>query len=342
MTGNATTRFDNVALLSVASTLPSRVTTSEDIERRLDDALSRLRLKGGLLRRVAGVLERRNWDATAGESADAATVDAGRRALAEAGVEPGQVGLLINTSVTRKHLEPSVAVRLHHELGLPTSAINFDVANACLGFVNGMSLASGMIEAGQIDYAIVVNGEDADDIQVNTIDRLLRDDVDRTGFLSEFATLTLGSGSAAAVLGRADKHPDGHRILGGVTRAATQFHDLCVGSVDGMYTNAKELLKGGLDLVVSAWREAAPEWNWSKMDRYITHQVSSVHTNAIIKAAGLDPARVPTTFPRLGNVGPASIPITLVEEREHLQRGDRVLLMGVGSGLNTAMMELAW
>lgn len=342
MTGNATTRFSNVALLSVARALPSRVTTSDDIEHRLGDALSRLRLKRGLLRRVAGVLERRNWDAMAGESAEAATVDAGRRALAEAGVEPSQVGLLINTSVTRRHLEPSVAVRLHHELGLPTSATNFDVANACLGFVTGMSLASGMIEAGQIDYAIIVNGEDADDIQVNTIDRLLRDDVDRTGFLSEFATLTLGSGSAAAVLGRADKHPDGHRVLGGVTRAATQFHDLCVGSVDGMYTNAKELLKGGLDLVVSAWREAAPEWNWSKMDRYITHQVSSVHTNAIIKAAGLDPARVPTTFPRLGNVGPASIPITLVEEREHLQRGDRVLLMGVGSGLNTAMMELAW
>ena len=114
------------------------------------------------------------------------------------------------------------------------------------------------------------------------------------------------------------------------------------GSADGMYTNAKSLLKGGLDLVVSAWKEAAPDWNWSQMDRYITHQVSSVHTNAIVKAAKLDPTRVPTTFPRYGNVGPASIPITLVEERKHLQRGDRVLLMGVGSGLNTAMLELAW
>ena len=340
MTGNATTRFENVSLLSVASALPSRVTTSDDIEQRLGGALSRLRLKGGLLRRVAGVDERRNW--AAGESADAATVEAGTRALAEAGVEPSQVGLLINTSVTRKHLEPSVAVRLHHELGLPSSAINFDVANACLGFVNGMSLAAGMIESGQIRYAIVVNGEDADDIQVNTIDRLLGDDIDRSDFLSEFATLTLGSGSAAAVLGRADEHPGGHRILGGVTRAATQFHDLCVGSADGMYTNAKALLKGGLELVVSAWKEAAPEWRWSTMDRYITHQVSSVHTNAIIKAAGLDPARVPTTYPRFGNVGPASIPITLVEEQQSLRKGDRVLLMGVGSGLNTAMMELAW
>jgi 3-oxoacyl-[acyl-carrier-protein] synthase-3 len=267
---------------------------------------------------------------------------AGTRALAEAGVAPSDVGLLINTSVTRKHLEPSVAVRIHHGLGLPSSAINFDVANACLGFVSGMSLAAGMIDSGQIRYAIVVNGEDADEIQINTIERLLHPHVDRDAFMSEFATLTLGSGAAAAVLGRTDDHPAGHRVIGGITRAATQFHDLCVGSVDGMFTDAKALLKGGLDLVVSAWKEAGPEWNWSSMDRYITHQVSSVHTNAIIKAARLDRSRVPTTFARLGNVGPASIPITLVEQQATLNRGDRVLLMGVGSGLNTAMMELAW
>ncbi len=340
MAGNATTRFDNVSLLSVASTLPSRVTTSAEIEDRLSSALRRLRLPGGLLQRVAGVIERRNW--AADESSDDATVAAGRRALAEAAVSPSHVGLLINTSVSRKHLEPSVAVRLHHGLGLPTSAINFDVANACLGFVSGMSLAANMIQSGQIRYAMVVNGEDADEIQINTIDRLLRDDIGRAGFMSEFASLTLGSGAAAAVLGRADEHPAGHRIVGGVTRAATQFHELCVGSVDGMFTDAKALLKGGLDLVVSAWKEASGEWNWSSMDRYITHQVSSVHTNAIVKAAKLARDRVPVTFPRYGNVGPASIPITLVEEQETLSPGDRVLLMGVGSGLNTAMMELAW
>ena len=207
MAGNATTRFDNVSLLSVASTLPSRVTTSEEIEDRLAVALARLKLPGGLLQRVAGVLERRNW--AAGESSDDATVSAGERALAEAGVDPSEVGLLINTSVTRKHLEPSVAVRLHHGLGLPSSAINFDVANACLGFVSGMSLAASMIESGQIRYAIVVNGEDADEIQINTIERLLRPMSAATAFMSEFASLTLGSGAAAAVLGRTDEHPGG-------------------------------------------------------------------------------------------------------------------------------------
>lgn len=338
--GNASTRFDDVALVSVASVLPSRITSSDDIERRLSSALSRMRLKPGMLRRVAGVLERRNW--AEGESADGATVLAAQRALAEAGVAPGEVGLIINTSVTRKHLEPSVAVRLHHELGLPSSAINFDVANACLGFINGMSLAAGMIQSGQVRYALIVNGEDADDVQINTVERLLRSNTDRDSFMSEFATLTLGSGSAAAVLGRASDHPEGHRILGGVTRAATQFHALCVGSVDGMFTDAKALLKGGMELVTSAWREARSEWSWSDMDRYVTHQVSAVHTNAIVKAIGLDRSRVPVTYPHLGNVGPASIPITLDAEKSSLRKGDRVLLMGVGSGLNTGMLELAW
>lgn len=41
-------------------------------------------------------------------------------------------------------------------------------------------------------------------------------------------------------------------------------------------------------------------------------------------------------------MGPASVPITLVEEQDTLQAGDRVLLMGVGSGINMAMLELAW
>lgn len=340
MDGNATTTHNNVVLLSVAATMASRTTTSEDIDRQLSPALKRLRLPLGLLQRVAGVYERRNWSAE--ESFDDAAISAGKRALAEAGVRPDQVGLLINTSVTRKHLEPSVAVRMHHGLGMPSSAVNFDIANACLGFVNGMSLAAQMIDSGQIDYAVVIDGEDADEIQVNTIERLGREGIKRKDFMSEFASLTLGSGAAAAVLGRADRHPDGHRLLGGVTRAATQFNELCVGSVDGMFTDAKALLKGGMDLVVSAWRDAKKQWNWSNMDKYILHQVSDVHTNAIVKAVGLDKSRIPLTYPKLGNVGPASIPITLAAEAGSLKRGERILLMGVGSGLNTSMLEIAW
>ena len=340
MNGNATTTHRNVALLSVASLLAPLITTSEEIDRRLKPVLTRLKLPTGLLQRVAGVYERRNWGPN--ETFDDAAVKAGKIALREAGIKPSDVGLLINTSVTRKHLEPSVAVRIHHGLGLPSSAINFDIANACLGFVNGMTLAAQLIDSGQIKYAVIIDSEDADEIQTNTIDRLGRPGIKRKDFMSEFASLTLGSGAAAAVLGPADAHPAGHRILGGVTRAATQFNGLCVGSVDGMFTDAKALLKGGMELVVSAWTEAKRDWSWSNMDRYIVHQVSDVHTNAIVKATGMDKAKVPLTYPTLGNVGPASIPITLSQEASKLKPGNRVLLMGVGSGLNTAMMELVW
>ncbi|WP_104082259.1 3-oxoacyl-ACP synthase III [Cryobacterium sp. Y11] len=340
MNGNATTTHRNVALLSVASLMAPLITTSDEIDRRLKPVLTRLKLPTGLLQRVAGVYERRNWGPD--ETFDDAAVKAGKIALREAGIKPSDVGLLINTSVTRKHLEPSVAVRIHHGLGLPSSAINFDIANACLGFVNGMTLAAQLIDSGQIKYAVIIDGEDADEIQTNTIERLGRPGIKRKDFMSEFASLTLGSGAAAAVLGPADAHPGGHRILGGVARAATQFNDLCVGSVDGMFTDAKALLKGGMELVVSAWTEAKRDWSWSNMDRYILHQVSSVHTNAIVKATGMDKTKIPLTFPTLGNVGPASIPITLAQEASTLQPGNRVLLMGVGSGLNTAMMELVW
>ncbi len=341
LTGNATFRHDNTALLAVTSVEAPLVVSSAEFDERLAPSLKRLRLSKRLLERVAGVTERRWW--SPGSDFDDAAIEAGAKAMAEAGIEPGEVGLLINTSVTRRNLEPSVAVKIHHSLGLPSSAMNFDLANACLGFVNGMTLAANMIDSGQIKYALIVAGEDAQQTQEATFRRLNREDSTREDFLSEFATLTLGSGAAAAVLGPADLHPGSHRILGGVSRAGTEHHELCVGGIDGMYTDTKGLLDGGLDLVVTAWHEAqADGWAWDAMDRYVTHQVSNSYTNAIIKAVDLQRDRVPITFPHWGNVGPASLPMTLAQEGASLKSGDRVLCLGVGSGLNTSMMEIAW
>lgn len=340
MHGNATARFTQAAILSVTSDIPGTVTTSAQIQEQLAEVLDRLRLPRNLLERVAGVQERRAW--AQGEDMSTGAIDAGKRALAQANVTADQIDLIINTSVSRPHLEPSIAVHLHHALGLPSSALNFDVTNACLGFVNGMSLAASMIETGQVRHAIIIAGEATEAIHATTIERLLSGNPNREEFMQEFATLTLGSGAAAMVMGSTADHPEAHRLLGGVTRAATQFHELCVGSVDGMFTDAAGLLKGGLELVVSAWNEAEPEWHWSQADRFITHQVSRAHTEAITKAVDLDPTMVPTTYPTLGNVGPASLPITLAAEQDSLKPGDRVVLMGVGSGLNTALMEVIW
>jgi 3-oxoacyl-[acyl-carrier-protein] synthase-3 len=56
----------------------------------------------------------------------------------------------------------------------------------------------------------------------------------------------------------------------------------------------------------------------------------------------IDPARVPLTYPKYGNVGPAAIPITLAGEAPSLVAGERLLCMGIGSGLNTSFTEIVW
>ncbi|GAA1778873.1 MULTISPECIES: 3-oxoacyl-ACP synthase III [Streptomonospora] len=338
--GNHTQRYENTAVVTTCGLEAPHVVSSAEFDERLAATYARLRLRPGLLESVAGVRERRWWPRDVSFT-DAATM-AGAKALAEAGISADEVGLLIDTSVSRAHLEPASAVAVHHALGLPTSCLNFDLGNACLGFLNAVELAATMIDAGRIGHALIVDGECARPMQTRTLERLAREDATREDVLTQFATLTLGSGAAAMVLGRRDQHPAGHPLLAASTRAHTEHHRLCVGDLDGMSTDAKGLLDAGASIAAAAWAAVPASFGWSDMDCYISHQVSTAHTREMCAAMGIDPGRVPLTFPTYGNMGPATIPFTLAAHAGGLERGDRVLLMGAGSGLNACSVELAW
>lgn len=338
--GNSVYHFTDTAVLSVAAVDAPIVVTSDELDEQLTSTYERVGLRPGMLQALAGIVERRWWP-TDVSFADAAAM-AGAKAIAEAGIDPTAVGLLIDTSVCRDHLEPSAAVDVHEQLGLATACLNFDLANACLGFVNGMQLASMMIDAGQIEYAVVVDGEGSRRLQENTIARLQREDTTKADILDNFASLTLGSAGAAMVLGRASNHPEGHAFVGGVARAATQHNRLCVGDLTAMRTDSRALLEAGVQLAVDTWTEAAVEFDWAELDAYVIHQVSKVHTEAITRSLRIDPARTPLIFPTRGNVGPASIPFTLAQSAADFAAGDRLACMGIGSGLNAAVIEIAW
>ena len=344
MSSNSSIRHRNASLLSVTRAEAEEVVPSAAFDERLAETYRRLRMPRGLLERLAGIRERRYWGPE--DSFDRGAARAGKAAIEQAGIRPEQIGLLINASVTRDNFEPAVAVGVHDELGLARHAMNFDITNACLGFVNGITVAASMIDAGAIDYALIVCGEDPSPWHETAFRMLERPETTRDDVLAQFATLTLGSGAAAAVIGPADRHPDGHRILGSVSRAGTEHKDLCIGGEagQGMSTDATGLLRHGLQLVEDAWREAHEEdgWDWTDMDSYVTHQISSSHTNAIVDAVDIDPEKMPLTSPFWGNVAAAALPMTLALQAETLTPGDRVLCMGVGSGLNTALMEIQW
>src|SRR5919107_1157936 len=336
MSSNSTRRFTNTAVLAVQTEDATRVVGSDDLDDALEGTYQRVGLRRGLLERLAGIRERRWW-ADGVTFVDGAAM-AGAKAISESGVDPAAIGLMVNTSVSRRYLEPSTAVAVHHALGLPRSCQNFDVTNACLGFVNGMELAAGMV-----DHVLVVNGEDSRPVQERTVERLNLPDSTSKDVLAQFATLTLGSGAVAMVLGRADQHPEGHRLVGSASRAGSEHHELCIGDNDEMRTDLKGLLDAGLELSEELWVDAAGTFDWGRgMDRYVVHQVSKVHTKAMCDRFSIDSSLVPTTFPTRGNLGPASVPFTLAGEQDSLVDGDRVLLMGIGSGLNASCLEIAW
>ncbi|GAB3737703.1 3-oxoacyl-ACP synthase III [Luteimonas pelagia] len=338
--------FQHVAIAGLAHIDAPRRLTSEEIHARLRPTLDRLGIKANVLEDVAGVRERRLWDGEV-RASDAATL-AGVKALADAGIDADRIGLLVNTSVSRDYLEPSTASIVSGNLRLPDTCQNFDVANACLAFLNGMDIASRMIERGEIDYALVVNGETADLAYEKTLERLSRPDVTADQFRDEMATLTLGSGAAAMVMARAELAPGAPRYRGGVTRSATEWNQLCRGDLvhDRMVADGRMLMIEGLKLGHKTFAAARSALGWAveELDQFVIHQVSKAHTKAFLKAFRIDPKKVMTIFGEHGNIGPASVPIVLSKLREmgSLQKGNRIALLGIGSGLNCSMAEVVW
>jgi 3-oxoacyl-[acyl-carrier-protein] synthase III len=202
-----------------------------------------------------------------------------------------------------------------------------------------------MIERGAIDYGLVVDGEGSRFAVEKTIERLNASG-DARAFAEEFATLTLGSGAAAMVLARSDLDAGGHRFVGGVSLAATDWNHLCRGHADRMVTDGQKLLSAGLELASKTFELARAELGWSAdaLDEVVIHQVSRMHTEKLAAQLGIALSKIHSIFPEHGNVGPASVPMVLAKAAEigRLASGTRIGLMGIGSGLNCAMAEIVW
>lgn len=336
--------FKNVSIAGLAHIDAPHTLTSKEINERLQPTLDRLGIRTDVLGDIAGIHARRLWDADMLAS-DAATL-AARKALLDANIGADKIGLLVNTSVSRDYLEPSTASIVSGNLGVGEECMTFDVANACLAFINGMDIAARMLERGEIDYALIVDGETANLVYEKTLERMALPGVTADDFRNEMAALTLGCGAAAMVMARTELVPDAPRYRGGVTRSATEWNQLCRGNLDRMVTDTRMLLIEGIKLAQKTFVAAREALGWAvdELDQFVIHQVSQPHTAAFIKNFGIDPKKVMTIFGEHGNIGPASVPIVLSKLKElgKLKKGDRIALLGIGSGLNCSMAEVVW
>ncbi len=347
-------RYENVCLEALAYTLPPHVLSSADIEDQLAPVYDRLGLPAGRLELMTGIRERRYWDR--GTLPGTISAQTAAKALAASKLRPEDIGLLIHGSVCRDQLEPATASGVHHALNLPGTAIVLDVSNACLGLLNGILVLANMIELGQVRAGILVGTEVGRDLVEGTI-ATLRDNPDTTrkDVKLAFASLTIGSGSAAIVLCHRDLSHTGHKLLGGACRADTTAHELCAGGVETatygddrprMQTDSEALLHAGVNLAAVTWDDARRvlEWENADVDKAFTHQVGRAHRKLLYERLGLKQEIDFSTVDFLGNTGAAALPLTAAMgvEQGHVQKGDRVAFLGIGSGLNSIMLGFEW
>jgi 3-oxoacyl-[acyl-carrier-protein] synthase-3 len=262
---------------------------------------------------------------------------------------------LIYAGVCREQFEPATACRVAENLGIGGDAAIFDISNACLGVLNGILEIANRIELGQIRAGLVVSCESAREINDIMIARMLAEK-NMEQFASSIATLTGGSGAVAVLLTDGSfPGTGGHRLLGGITKAAPEHNNLCLWGVapDGsgryiqkMSTDAVNVMNFGVELGRRTWAAFLPEvgWQMTEIDRVVCHQVGSAHQSAILKTLGIPEEKDFTTFEYLGNMGTVSLPLTLAiaAEREEIVAGDRIGLLGIGSGLNCLMLGVQW
>ena len=337
--------FNNVAIEAVACALPTTIITSADIESRLSATLERMGIKPGIIEGLSGIRERRFWAADQ-QASDVATL-AAEKVLAKTGIPREAIGCLISTSVSKDYIEPSVASLVHGNLGLADDCINYDMGNACLGFVNAIASVGMMIDAGLVDYGLIVDGENSREVVEATIERLKQPDARPDDFRDQFATLTLGSGAVAMIVCHRMLSSTGHAVNGSVTRAATRHSRLCLGQRDRMTADASKVMIFGVQLAKQTWDLASStlkRWSDEQIDAYMPHQVSRRNMDVLNEKLGLTPEKQHLNFPTLGNIGPAAVPITLCQASEsgRIRSDDHVALMGIGSGLNCSMMSVTW
>jgi len=347
-------RYSHVSLAAVTHLLPPHVVTSEQIETELAPLYDRLKLPAGRLEMMSGIRERRFWDRGV-LPGDISALTA-RQAIVKSNLPTDRIGCLIHGSVCRDQLEPATASKVHHACGLPDASVAMDLSNACLGLLNGMLVIANMIELGEIEAGIVVGTEDGRGLVEGTVFTLLNSpNINRHDVKTAFASLTIGSGSAAILLARTELAPTAPRLVGAVTRADSAAHKLCEGGSASqdfgddrprMHTDSEALLHAGINLAERTWQDftAARFFGDDQVNKSISHQVGRAHRKLLYERLQLDPAFDYPTVEFLGNTGAVALPtaLSLGLENSHAIPGDRIALLGIGSGLNSIMLPLDW
>ncbi len=304
-------------VISTGSYLPSRVLTNAELEQRIETTSEWIVERTGI---------RERHIAEEGELTSDLAQKAAERALEAAGMDAGEIGLIVVATTTPDRVFPSTACILQAKLGITNGCPAFDVQAVCSGFVYAVSVADQFIRSGQVKTALVVGAE--------TLSRI-------TDWNDRGNCILWGDGAGVVVL-RASDQPG---IIATHLHADGRYQDLLF--VDGGVSLKKEgacymrmsgnavfkMAVNTLDAIVDETL-AANHLSKTDIDWLVPHQANIRIIQATAKKLGMDMDRVVVTVDRHGNTSAASIPLALdTAVREgRIKAGEMVLMEAFGGG----------
>ncbi len=306
-------------IVGTGSALPVRAVSNQELSERVDTSDEWIVERTGIRsRHLAGE----------GETTSSLATDAARAALAAAGLEPKDIGLIVLATCTPDQTFPATATIVQDRLGCH-GGIAFDVGAVCSGFLYAVSVADSMLRTGAANRALVIGAE--------TMSRIL-DWEDRT------TCVLFGDGAGAIVLEARDVAEDGPGIIASRLHADGAHNELLyvdggpstTGTVGHIRMKGREVFRHAVVNLAEVLGEVLADTGFSPadIDWVVPHQANQRILDATAKKLGLPPEKVIVTVDRHANTSAASVPLALdtAISDGRIKPGDLVMLEAMGGG----------
>jgi 3-oxoacyl-[acyl-carrier-protein] synthase-3 len=322
-------------VIGTGSYLPPKVLHNRELERTLDTSDAWIRTR-------TGIVERRIAEKS--QATSDLALEAARAAMAQAGVEAGDLDLVLLATITPDTACPSGACWLQARLGA-RRAVAFDVVAACSGFLFGLSVAEQYLRTGAAHTVLLVAAE----VMSRTVN-----------WQDRQTCILWGDGAGAVVLRPAADgsgvlsvhlHTDGSQgekllLPGGGSRTTPISHESVEGDLHTIKMEGQEAFK----IAVRCFSEVCAETlrhNGVSIDEVallVPHQANLRILEAVAHRLGMPLERVVVTIHKYGNISSATVPIALDEAHREgrIRPGDLVLLAAFGGGLAWGSALIRW
>lgn len=349
-TARTTVGYPGCRIIGSGVAVPERTLTNADLERMMDTSDEWIVQRTGIRSRQIA-----RKDAT--ENTMTLSVDAGRRAIADAGIDPSEIDLVVLATMTPEYTCPPTACRVAAELGAGLArdeGVNhdryagaWDFSGACCGFVFALNNAYALIRAGMARTLLLIGAD--------TLSKYMHYDTRGR------STAILFGDAAGAVLLRGDDDPSVGLLAQAMLSDGGRWHELYLPFEDhnfpvdvepqGDLINTVQMNgRGVFKFAVGTFPEVIAQTLESagltadEVDHFVCHQSNARILTAARDRFGLDEHKLHINIDRYGNTVAASIPLVLQDLRDagKVREGQRVMFVGFGGGLTwgTSLWQL--